>query len=326
MYLDFYGLKENAFSTTPDPKFLYPSPGHREALAQVLYGVNQSKGFIVLSGEVGTGKTTLLHALLRRLDDSVAVAFLFNSTLPFDGLLEYMLEEFGAGKTASTQAQRLIALNRFLIERRRLGQNTVLILDEAQNLDVRTLEQVRLLSNFEGPSEKLLQIVLVGQPELRSKLALPELRQLRQRIALSCNIRPLTERETVECVRTRLRIAGASDLGLFTERALARIAEYTGGIPRVVNIVCDHCLVIGYADQERRIGPHIVDRAIKFLEEGSIPKRRVPPVTKRGVAALRWALTALAGVLLGSAVSLALRSSDTVNLFNLARSARTLLW
>jgi len=119
----------------------------------------------------------------------VAVAFLFNSTLPFDGLLEYMLEEFGAGKTASTQAQRLIALNRFLIERRRLGQNTVLILDEAQNLDVRTLEQVRLLSNFEGPSEKLLQIVLVGQPELRSKLALPELRQLRQRIALSCNIR-----------------------------------------------------------------------------------------------------------------------------------------
>ena len=326
MYLDFYGLKENAFSTTPDPKFLYPSPGHREALAQVLYGVNQSKGFIVLTGEVGTGKTTLLHALLRRLDDTVAVAFLFNSTLPFDGLLEYMLEEFGAGKTASTQAQRLIALNRFLIERRRLGQNTVLILDEAQNLDVRTLEQVRLLSNFEGPSEKLLQIVLVGQPELRSKLALPELRQLRQRIALSSNIRPLTERETVECVRTRLRIAGASDLGLFTERALARIAEYTGGIPRLVNIVCDHCLVIGYADQERRIGPQIVDRAIKFLEEGSIPKHKVPPVTKRGVAALRWVLTALAGVLLGSAVSLALRSSDTVNLFNQARSARTLLW
>ena len=162
MYLDFYGLKENAFSTTPDPRFLYPSPAHREALAQVLYGVHNSKGFIVLTGEVGTGKTTLLHALRRRLDDSTAVAFLFNSTLPFDGILEYMLEEFGVGKTASTPAQRLFALNNFLIERRRVGQNTVLILDEAQNLDVRTLEQVRLLSNFESPNEKLLQILLVG--------------------------------------------------------------------------------------------------------------------------------------------------------------------
>src|SRR5206468_8539602 len=167
--------------------------------------------------------------LRRRLDDSTAVAFLFNSTLAFDGILEYMLEEFGVAKTGSTPAQRLIALNNFLIERRRVGQNTVLIMDEAQNLDVRTLEQVRLLSNFESTSEKLLQILLVGQPELRGKLALPELRQLRQRIALSCTIRPLTAHETHECIRTRLRIAGAPDLGLFTDRALARIAEYTGG-------------------------------------------------------------------------------------------------
>jgi general secretion pathway protein A len=326
VYLDFYGLKENAFSTTPDPKFLYPSPAHREALAQVLYGVQQCKGFIVLTGEVGTGKTTLLHALRRRLDESTAVAFLFNSTLPFDGMLEYMLEEFGVSKTGSSPAQRLFALNNFLIERRRVGQNTVLILDEAQNLDIRTLEQVRLLSNFESPSEKLLQIVMVGQPELRGKLALPELRQLRQRIALSCTIRPLTPHETYECIRTRLRIAGASDLGLFTDRAIAQIAEYSGGVPRIVNILCDHCLVIGYADQERRIGPRIVDRAIKFLQEGGPPRHRKWTASgKREMTAFRWALTALAGFLVGSAVSLALRS-ETAMLFDLARSARGLLW
>ncbi len=317
MYLDFYGLKENAFSTTPDPRFLYPSPAHREALAQVLYGVQNSKGFIVLTGEVGTGKTTLLHALRRRLDDSTAVAFLFNSTLPFDGILEYMLEEFGVGKTATTPAQRLFALNNFLIERRRVGQNTVLILDEAQNLDVRTLEQVRLLSNFESPNEKLLQILLVGQPELRAKLALP---------ALSCTIRPLNPRETQECIKTRLRIAGAADLGLFTDRALARIAEYSGGIPRVVNILCDHCLVIGYADQERRIGPQIVEQAIKFLQEGGLARQRSWKIGRQSrMTPLRWALTVLGGLIVGSAASLALRP-DTGHLFDLARTARTLLW
>ena len=326
MYLDFYGLKENAFSTTPDPRFLYPSPAHREALAQVLYGVQNSKGFIVLTGEVGTGKTTLLHALRRRLDDSTAVAFLFNSTLPFDGILEYMLEEFGVGKTATTPAQRLFALNNFLIERRRVGQNTVLILDEAQNLDVRTLEQVRLLSNFESPNEKLLQILLVGQPELRGKLALPELRQLKQRVALSCTIRPLNPRETQECIKTRLRIAGAADLGLFTDRALARIAEYSGGIPRVVNILCDHCLVIGYADQERRIGPQIVEQAIKFLQEGGLARQRSWKIGRQSrMTPLRWALTVLGGLIVGSAASLALRP-DTGHLFDLARTARTLLW
>jgi general secretion pathway protein A len=326
MYLDFYGLKENAFSTTPDPRFLYPSPAHREALAQVLYGVNHGKGFIVLTGEVGTGKTTLVHALRRRLDESTAVAFLFNSTLTFDGILEYILEEFGIGKTATTSAQRLFALNNFLIERRRAGQNTVLIMDEAQNLDVRTLEQVRLLSNFESPSEKLLQILLVGQPELRGKLALPELRQLKQRVALSCTIRPLIPRETHECIRTRLRIAGASDLGLFNDRALARIAEYSGGVPRIVNILCDHCLVIGYAEQERRIGPHIVDQAIKFLQEGAATRPKSWTGTRNGrMTRLRWVLTALAGLLVGSVVSLAFRP-ETVHLFDIARSARTFLW
>jgi general secretion pathway protein A len=325
MYLNFYGFKERPFNTTPDPRFLYPTPGHREALARLVYGIQQSKGFTALTGEVGTGKTTLLHALLQRLDDSIAVAFLFNSTLSFDGLLEYMLEEFGIGKTASTPAQRLFALNNFLIERRRVGQNTVLILDEAQNLDPGTLEQIRLLSNFETSSEKLLQILLVGQPELRAKLNLPELRQLKQRIALSSTIRALTPREVHECIRTRLRIAGASDLGIFDDRAVERIAAYTGGIPRLMNILCDHCLVIGYAEQERRIDTHIVDQAIKSLEDGALPRQQRHSIPKRRLAPLQWAVTALAGLLLGTVVSMTVGSEGS-HLLNLARSVRSLLW
>jgi general secretion pathway protein A len=319
MYLDFYGFNELPFKLTPDPKFLYQTAAHREVLAQLLYGVQQSKGFIVLTGEIGTGKTTLLHTLIRRLDQSAAVAFLFNSTLSFDGLLEYMLEDFGINKPASTQAQRLIILNNFLIERRRVGQSAVIILDEAQNLDPKTLEQIRLLSNFETPNEKLVQILLVGQPELRTKLNLPELRQLKQRIALSSSIRPLTAPEIQQYILTRLRIAGARDLGLFNDSAVARIASYSGGVPRVVNIVCDHCLVIGYADQERRIGRRIVDQAIETLEEGSVPRRRARAVAgRRRMTALPWLLATAIGLALGVSVSTYLQA--------LVRSARGLFW
>ena len=174
MYLSFYGLEEHPFTATPDPRFLFLTPSHREALAQLMYGVQENKGFIVLTGEVGTGKTTLLQTLLKRLDATTAVAYIYNSTLPFEEMLEYMLADFGIAKPGESRAQRLFALNNFLIERRRAGQNTVLLIDEAQNLDVPTLEQVRLLSNFESPTEKLLQILLVGQPELKVKLDLGE--------------------------------------------------------------------------------------------------------------------------------------------------------
>lgn len=275
MYLTFYGLSEKPFNATPDPRFLYMTPGHREALAQLLYGVQEQKGFIVLTGKVGTGKTTLLHALRQRLNGQTAVSFVASSTLPFDGILEYVLEDFGIAKGEVSQAQRLITLNNFLIERRRIGQNAVLMLDEAQNLDPSTLEQIRLLSNFETPTDKLLQILLVGQPELQAKLQLPELHQLKQRIGLRCQIPPLTPDETRLYIRNRLRVAGARDLALFTDAAVKRIADYSRGIPRLVNIVCDHCLLFGYTDQQRRIQRTTVEQAVKYLEEGERPQRRV---------------------------------------------------
>ena len=280
MYLDFYGLSEKPFTTTPDPKFLFQTASHREALAQLTYGVVDHKGFVVLTGEVGTGKTTLLHALRQRLNGTTATAFVFDSTLPFDGLLEYILEDFGVTKTGSTQAQRLVALNNFLIERRRVGQNCVLLLDEAQNLSTTLLEQVRLLSNFETPTEKLLQILLVGQPELETKLEVPELRQLRQRVALHCRIAPLSSLDVGDYIRTRLRIAGAPDIDLFSDSAMRRIALRSKGIPRVVNILCDHCLVVGYTERKRRIDTRDVDEAAGYfhLEAAAAPRRRWAPM------------------------------------------------
>jgi general secretion pathway protein A len=303
--LAFFGLEQNPFNPTPDPRFLYLSPGHREGLAQLLYGVQEHTGFILLTGEVGTGKTTLLRTLLSRLDGNTASAFVFDTTLSFEGLLEYMLEDFGVAKPGESHVQRLIALNNFLIERRRAGQNTVLILDEAQNLDLHALEQIRLLSNFETQTEKLLQILLVGQPELLDKLDRPELRQLKQRISLRCRLLPLTPAQVGDYIRTRLRIAGASDLGLFSDLAVARIAEYSGGIPRLINMLCDHCLLIGYADQIRRIDPKIVDEAIEYLEQGGrrrwSPRRPWRRLHTWGRTLVRWALPAAGAVLLSTA-------------------------
>jgi general secretion pathway protein A len=324
MYLSFYGLAEKPFNATPDPRFLYMTPGHREALAQLFYGTQERKGFIVLTGRVGTGKTTLLHALCQRLNGQSAVSFVVNSTLPFDELLQYVLEDLGVTKTGESRVQRLMALNHFLIERERAGQNTVLIIDEAQNLDVATLEQIRLLSNFETPTSKLLQILLVGQPELKGRLNLPELQQLKQRVGLRCQIPPMTLEETRAYIRTRLRIAGARDLGLFTDPAVDRISAYSGGIPRLVNTVCDHCLLFGYTDQKRRIDRHIADQAIEYLEEGTRPR----PATKqlrgsRTRRILRWSFGTLVVTVASAAAALALKFNTAM--LGFIESARHLL-
>ena len=308
MYLTFYGLAEKPFNATPDPRFLYMTPGHREALAQLQYGVQERKGFIVLIGQVGTGKTTLLHALWQRLESQSAMSFVVNSTLPFDGLLEYILADFGITKAGESRAQRLIALNNFLIERQRDGQNSVLIVDEAQNLDVSTLEQIRLLSNFETPTSKLLQILLVGQPELKTKLNLPELRQLKQRVGLRCQIPPLTAEETRAYIRTRLRIAGTRDLALFDDSAVDRISAYAGGIPRLINTVCDHCLLFGYADQKRRIDQSIVSQAIEYLEEGTRPQRKGRELySTRTRLLLRWSIGSFVVTFASAVAALALK-------------------
>ena len=286
MYLAFYGLREAPFGPTPDPKFLFQSARHREALAQLIYGVRERKGFIVLTGEIGTGKTTLLRTLLERLDDSTPVAYVHNSALSIEGLLEYVLHDWGMKSTATSHAQRLVELNEFLIAQHRRGLSPVLVIDEAQNLSLETLEAVRMLSNFETSGQKLMQILLVGQLELRDKLNAPELRQLKQRIGLRCHIAPLSPEETRLYVRHRLRIAGTADAGIFTDGAVQRIAEYSGGTPRVINIVCDHCLLSGYADSKRRIDPAAVAEAVAYLEEGERPqwkrRRQIRLVPTRG--------------------------------------------
>lgn len=268
MYLTFYGLREPPFSPTPDPRFLFQSARHREALAQLVYGVRERKGFIVLTGEIGTGKTTLLRALLERCDASTRVAYVHNSALDIHGLLEYVLQDWGVKSAAATHAQRLFELNEFLIDQHRQGLSPVLVVDEAQNLSIDTLEAVRLLSNFETTSQKLMQILLVGQPELRAKLDTQDLRQLKQRIALRCHIAALSAEETRLYIRHRLRVAGAADPGIFTDGAVQQIAEYSGGVPRTINIVADHCLLSGYADSKRRVDGGMVEEAIAYLEEG----------------------------------------------------------
>lgn len=266
MYLSFFGLSEYPFSLSPDPRFLFLGASHREALAQFL----ERKGIVVLTGEAGTGKTTLLLALRERLDADTAVSYVFNTTLPFDGIVEYLLEDLGIAKPEESPARRLAALNNFLSERERAGQSTTLIVDEAQSLDVPVLAQLGMLSNLEtATASKRLQILLVGPPELEAKLDHPDVQHLKQLIGPRCRIQPLDAHEVHDYIRNRLRVAGAPDTGLFSERAIERITQYSGGIPRVINILGDHCLLFAYADHKRRVDRHVVNRAIAYLKEGA---------------------------------------------------------
>jgi general secretion pathway protein A len=325
VYLDFYGLREHPFGTTPDPRFLYLTSRHREALAQLTYAVEGDKGCAVLTGDIGTGKTTLLRALLWRLDSTVAVGCVSDSMLPFEGLLECILEEFGVTAPSSSDARRLLSLKSFLHERQGAGLKTVLVIDEAQNLSPSTLEQVRLLSNFEVSGARLLQIVLVGQPELGAKLELPQLRQLRQRIAVRFELGPLSGEDTQSYIHSRLRIAGARDLGTFSGQAIDRIMRHAGGIPRVINLLCDHCLIIGYADQKRRIDPEIVAEAWRQLNPERSRRRMMATTAPFGETLQRWAVGTLAAAAVMAGLGVLAQHTDSGPLGDFARSARELL-
>lgn len=260
MYKSFYGLKENPFNVNPDPRFLYLTKQIEEALTGLMYGIQTRKGFITLTGEVGTGKTTLVNRLLDWLHQRRArTAFLFNSRMNSNQLFDFILAEFDIPCESKSKSQQLLKLNHWLLERYRMGETVVLIIDEAQNLTYPVLEEIRLLTNLETSTEKLLQIVLSGQPELEEKLKLPQLRQLRQRIMLRCRTSPLSQEQTQEYIVERLRIAGATGEPIFSPKAVETIHVYSLGIPRVINLLCEHSLVNAFVDQQRPIQPKIVE-------------------------------------------------------------------
>ena len=260
MYKSFYGLKENPFNVNPDPRFLFLTKQIEEALTGLMYGIQTRKGFITLTGEVGTGKATLINRLLDWLHHRRArTAFLFNSRMNSSQLFDFILAEFDIQCESKSKSQQLLKLNHWLLERYRDGETVVLIIDEAQNLTYPVLEEIRLLTNLETSTEKLLQIVLSGQPELEEKLKLPQLRQLRQRIMLRCRTTPLSEEQTREYIAERLRIAGASGDPIFSVKTIEAVHVYSLGIPRVINLLCEHSLVNGFVEQQRPIQPKIVE-------------------------------------------------------------------
>jgi general secretion pathway protein A len=281
MYKEFYGLRANPFNVNPDPRYLFLTRHTEEALACLTYGIQSRKGFVLLTGEVGTGKTTLINKLLEWLRlQQVATAFIFNSRLNVPQFLDYMMADFGIPCDSRAKSQILLRLYNWLLDRYRAGETAVLIVDEAQNLSDEVLEEIRMLTNLETFTEKLLQIVLVGQPELEQKLKLPQLRQLKQRLTLRAKTHSLTLDETKAYIQQRLRIAGSNGNQIFEPEAMISVHRYSSGIPRVINLVCEHCLVSAFVDQQKVIGPSVVDNPARDFDLGdntSAGAMKVPP-------------------------------------------------
>ena len=275
MYTAFYGLREKPFALSPDPRFLYLAGSHREALAHLLYGIEQGEGFISVTGEVGTGKTTLCRTLLERLEGEIEVAFLFNPSRTALELLQSICAELGLPAEGLGRRSLMAQLNGFLLEKKREGRRVLLIIDEAQTLSDNTLEQVRLLSNLETSREKLIQILLLGQPELDRKLDDQGLRQLRQRISVRWKLAPLAPSETRAYVRHRIAVSAGEPRDLFSEAALREIHRRTGGIPRLVNQLCDRSLLGGYAARMALLGPAVVRAAAKEIPDARRSHARV---------------------------------------------------
>ena len=266
MYLDYYGLTEPPFDITPNPRFLFYSAKHREAFNHLLYGIRERKGFVQMTGEVGAGKTTLCRAMLEQLDERFSTALILNPVMSADELIKTIALEFCLPVHGLDRVDTLSVINNFLLHQVECGKETLLIIDEAQNLTEDLLEQVRLLSNLETDDRKLLQIILFGQPELRERLNSPRLRQLRQRITVRYHLLPLSRQEVSEYVRHRIHVSGGNGTPGFTRPALWRIHRYSRGIPRLVNAVCDKALLAGFVQQREQIDYRMVGEAVHELE------------------------------------------------------------
>ena len=300
MYNEFFGLKESAFNVSPDPRYFFLTPVMQEALAGLAYGVQRRKGIILLTGEVGTGKTTLLNQLMDWLrQNQAATAFVFNTRLNVEDLFNYILTDFGISCASRAKSDMLIRLNTWLLDRYVAGEPepAVLIVDEAQNLSLELLEEIRLLTNLETSSEKLLQIVLSGQPELEWKLKDPKLRQLRQRITLRYRTSQLSLSETLNYIEERLRIAGAKGEPIFPPEAIESIHEYSRGVPRVINVLCEHALINAFAGRQKRVSVGLIHEVAREFEldliapivppsSYGIPESETTPVIQAMLAAM----------------------------------------
>ncbi len=265
MYNSYFGFSESPFSITPDPRFFYTNPVYQEAYANLCYGIEEKKGFIVITGEVGTGKSTLLRKLMRNSGDTVHSAFIFNTDLTFPELLRVTLQDLGLSPQETSKVSMLQGLNDYLIKQLKQGHIVSVLVDEAQNLSADALEGLRLLSNLETDQEKLLQIVLMGQPELERKLDQPALRQLKQRVAVQCRLDPLNEKEVGPYIDFRLRVAGYEGNGLFRRDAVQAIAFHSRGIPRLINIICDNALLNAYANSQDTVSADIIEEVARDL-------------------------------------------------------------
>ncbi len=283
MYTKFYGLKEKPFEITPDPKFLYLSENHKEALALLTYAVSERRGFTVVTGEVGTGKTTLVQSLLSKLDGNTRTAYLFNPIMGSTDFLHYICQDLGLKSQKRSKGQYLSQLHNFLMACYSRNENVVLIVDEAHKLDPKLLEEIRLLTNLETSKSKLLQVILIGQPELNEVLENREFRQLKQRVSLRYHVQPLNKIDTGKYIKRRLRIAGAFDHNIFTPKALKEIFDYSQGIPRLINIVCDNALLTGYATDQKVIGHKTIHEVINNLDGLKLRKKRRRLILFKGI-------------------------------------------
>ncbi len=266
MYESFFHLKEKPFAMTPDTRYFFPSVKHQDALNHMVYAIQERRGFVVITGEIGSGKTTLSRMLFQKLDPMTKTAIIRNTHLTAKDLVASTLEELEIPfSPISTKTQMISRLNEFLIEQLRVNCNVVLLIDEAQNLKPNVLEEVRMLSNLETETEKLIQIILMGQPELKGKLWLPSLEQLRQRVTLHYHLAPLNKEETSAYIDHRLHVAGANGTPIFDAESIPKIFQYTKGVPRLVNSLCDRALLTGYVGDRTLIGPDIIDEVVKEL-------------------------------------------------------------